>query len=157
MNEARENAEKLADSLYDSKDGKKPCTYRKRAINDYLKYARSRKHTAKTTHKAIGKQLRYLKRGLSHIGAMLEQVKTLKARKLHKLGTTHNIYERQKYMYDNRSHTVLDRIVSVSKPFVCLIVRVKAGKTVELGMKLDIRESLINMFLRLLSGGLSSP
>ena len=76
MNEARENAEKLVDLLHD--DGKKPRTYRKRARKDYLKYARSRKHTAKMTRKAIRQQLGYLRRDLSYIDAMLEHGKTLR-------------------------------------------------------------------------------
>ena len=60
LNEARENAETLLDVLHDPADGKKPRTYRKRARKDYLKYTRCRKHTAKMTRKAIGKQLTYL-------------------------------------------------------------------------------------------------
>ena len=41
-------------------------------------------------------------------------------------------------MYDHRTHSVPDRIVSVSQPFVRPIVRGKAVKPVEFGMKLDI-------------------
>lgn len=40
--------------------------------------------------------------------------------------------------YDNHTHSVPDRIVSVSQPFVRPIVRGKAGKPVVFGMKLDI-------------------
>ena len=60
LNEAREKAEKLLDSLHSPEDGKKPRTYRKCARKDYLKYVRSRKHTAKMTRKAIQRQLNYL-------------------------------------------------------------------------------------------------
>ncbi|WP_419566105.1 hypothetical protein [Ruthenibacterium lactatiformans] len=49
--------------------------------------------------------------------------------------TIRKIYEQQKYMYDNHTHSVEDRIVSVSQPFVRPIVRGKAGKPVEFGMK----------------------
>lgn len=65
LNQARENAETLLDVLHDPSDGKKPRTYRKRARKDYLKYTRCRKHTAKMTRKAIGKQLTYLRRDLN--------------------------------------------------------------------------------------------
>lgn len=41
-------------------------------------------------------------------------------------------------MYDNHTHSVENRIVSVSQPFVRPIVRGKVGKPVEFGMKLDI-------------------
>ena len=69
---------------------------------------------------------------------MLEQGKALKVREMQRLETIRNIYEQQKYMYDNRTHTVPNRIVSVSQPFVRPIVRGKAGTPVEFGMKLDI-------------------
>ena len=41
-------------------------------------------------------------------------------------------------MYDNKVHSVPDRIVSVRQPFLRPIVRGKAGKPVEFGAKLDI-------------------
>ena len=41
-------------------------------------------------------------------------------------------------MYENGVHSVPDRIVSVSRPFIRPIVRGKAGKPVEFGAKLDI-------------------
>ena len=138
LNEARENAEKLLDILHSPTDGKKPRTYRKRARKDYLKYVRCRKHTAKMTRKAISKQLNYLKRDLTAIDGKLNQGKVLNAQQIECLGTIRKIYEQQKYMYDNHTHSVENRIVSVSQPFVRPIVRGKAGKPVEFGMKLDI-------------------
>ena len=138
LNEARENAETLLDVLHDPADGKKPRTYRKRARKDYLKYTRCRKHTAKMTRKAIGKQLAYLRRDLDAIDGKLSLGKNLPPRQAERLGTIRAVYEQQKYMYDNRTHSVPDRIVSVSQPFVRPIVRGKAGKPVEFGAKLDI-------------------
>lgn len=93
LNEARENAERLLDELHDPADGKKPRTYRKRAHKDYLKHAKSRKHTAKTTRKAIGKQLNYLRRDLKAIDAKLSTGKTLSERKAERLSTIRTIYE----------------------------------------------------------------
>ena len=138
LNEARENAEKLIDALHDPAEGKKPRTYRKRARRDYLKHAKCRKHTAKTTRRAIGKQLNYLKRDLGILDYNLEQGKQLTPKQAERLNTLHIIYEQQKYMYDHKVHSVLDRIVSVSQPFIRPIVRGKAGKPVEFGAKLDI-------------------
>ena len=147
LNEARENAEKLLDVLHDPADGKKPRTYRKRARKDYLKYTRCRKHTAKMTRKAIGKQLAYLRRDLDAIDGKLSLGKNLPPRQAERLGTIRAVYEQQKYMYDNRTHSVPDRIVSVSQPFVRPIVRGKAGKPVEFGAKLDI--SVVDGWTRL--------
>ena len=44
---------------------------------------------------------------------------------MERLNTIRTIYEQQKYMYDNRTHSVPDRIISVSPPFVRPIVRKK--------------------------------
>lgn len=118
LNEARENAEKILDVLHDPADGKKPRTYRKRARKDYLKYTRCRKHTAKMIRKAVGKQLTYLRRDLNAIDGKLSLGKSLTTRQMERLDTIHTIYEQQKYMYDNRTHSVSDRIVSVSQPLV---------------------------------------
>ena len=57
---------------------------------------------------------------------------------MERLGTIRIVYKQQKYMYDTRTHSVPERIVSVSQPFVCSIVRGKAGKPVQFGSKLDI-------------------
>lgn len=147
LNEARENAEKLLDVLHDPADGKKPRNYRKRARKDYLNYARSRKHTAKRTRKAIQKQLGYLKRDLDSIDGKLSMGKELNPRQKERLETLRKIYEQQKYMYEHKTHSVPDRIVSVSQPFVRPIVRGKAATPVEFGIKLDI--SVVDGWTRL--------
>ena len=105
LNEARENAETLLDVLHDPADGKKPRTYRKRTRKDYLKYTRCRKHTAKMTRKAIGKQLTYLRRDLNAIDGKLSLGKNLPPRQTERLDTIRAVYEQQKYMYDNRTHS----------------------------------------------------
>lgn len=66
---------------------------------------------------------------------------------MERLNTLRAIYEQQTYMYDNRTHSVPGRIVSVSQPFVRPIVRGKAGKPVEFGAKLDI--SVVDGWARL--------
>ena len=99
------------------------------------------------THKAIGKQLAYLRRDLNAIDGKLSIGKNLPPRQTERLDTIRTVYEQQKYMYDNRTHSVPDRIVSVSQPFVRPIVRGKAGKPVEFGAKLDI--SVVDGWTRL--------
>ena len=77
------------------------------------------------------------KRDLAAIDGKLNQEKALKVHQAERLETIRKIYEQQKYMYDNYTHSVENRIVSVSQPFVRPIVRGKAGKPVEFGMKLE--------------------
>ncbi len=48
------------------------------------------------------------------------------------------LYEQQKYMYDNKIHSVEHRIVSISQPWLRPIVRGKAKAPVEFGAKFDL-------------------
>ena len=137
LNEARENAEQIIDTLQEQSVEEKPRTYRNKAHKDSLKYMRSRKHNVKKTREAIRKQLQYLRRDLSIVDSMLQSGQKLSQKQQLRLETLRKIYEQQKYMYDNHTHSVPDRIVSVSQPFIRPIVRGKAGKRVEFGAKLD--------------------
>ena len=56
-----------------------------------------------------------------------------------KLETVKKLYDQQKYMYDNHTHSVSDRIVSVSQPWLRPIVRGKSKAPVEFGAKLAPR------------------
>lgn len=97
--------------------------------------------------KAIGKQLTYLRRDLDSVDGKLSLGKSLTTRQMERMNTIRIIYEQQKYMYDNHTHRVSDRIVSVSQSFVRPMVRGKAGKPVEFGAKLDI--SVVDGWTRL--------
>ena len=123
LNKARECSEKIIDELH---------------VKGYTSYARIRKPKAKQTRKAIGKQLGYLKRNIGHIEKMLAGGKTFPAKFEEKFSTIQTIYTQQKEMYDNRTHSVKDRIVSLSQPWIRPIVRGKAKAKVEFGVKLDI-------------------
>lgn len=48
------------------------------------------------------------------------------------------MYGQQKYMYDHKVHSVPDRIVSISQPWLRPIVRGKATAPVEFGAKFDL-------------------
>ncbi len=146
LNEARENTEAMIDAMHTPGETK-PRTYRKRAHRDYLALVRNRKPTAKKIRKSIGKQLGYLARNLGHIDTMLTSGKTLSPRQMERLAAIRKVYEQQKYMYDNRCHSVPNRIVSLSRPFLRPIVRGKAKAPVEFGAKLDI--SVVNGWTRL--------
>lgn len=147
LNEARENTEAMIDGMHDSKEGKRPRTYRKLAHRNYLKFARSKKHTGKLIRKSVRQQLGYLKRNLGVIDQMLSKGKILSEKQQNRLEIIRTLYEQQKTMYDNKAHSVKDRIVSLSQPYLRPIVRGKAKAPVEFGAKLDI--SVANGFVRL--------
>ena len=52
--------------------------------------------------------------------------------------TITTLYEQQKYMYDNKTHSVDHRIVSITQPWLRPVVRGKAKVAVEFGAKLDL-------------------
>lgn len=137
----------MIDELHDPAEGKKPRTYRKKAHKDYLKFSRCKKKSAKKIHKAVGQQLRYLERDLKAIDEKLALGKVLPQRKSERIDAIRKLYEQQKFMYDECCHSVSDRIVSLSQPYIRPIVRGKAGKPVEFGAKLDI--SVVDGWTRL--------
>ena len=141
LNEARENLEKMIDEMHGTADGEKPRTYRQKARRDYLNIAKKRNKSAKMIRKAVGKQLRYIRRDLHHVESMLLEGKRLSVWQEERLATIKTLYEQQQYMYDNRQHQVKDRIVSLGQPWVRPIVRGKAKAKCEFGAKLDISVS----------------
>jgi len=63
------------------------------------------------------------------------------------LSTIRTLYEQQKEMYDKRTHSVANRIVSLHQPHVRPIVRGKASTPVEFGAKIEA--SLVNGYGRI--------
>lgn len=151
LNEAREKLENIIDALHEPSKGetKKPRTYRKTARRDYLKIAKQRRPKPKMLRKAIGKQLRYVRRDLGLIARLLETVPVshLNRKQQRELETIRKLYQQQKSMYDQQIHRVDDRIVSITQPHVRPIVRGKAGAETEFGAKLSI--SLTGGYARL--------
>ena len=146
LNDAREKLEGLIDHLHDPSDGEKPRTYRRKARKAYLKTARKRKKTKSEIRKAIGAQLRYIKRDLGIIERYLADGKTLTKKQAALLETLKKIYEQQLFMHSTRTHSVPERIVSIHQPHLRPIVRGKVRTPVEFGPKLDI--SVADGFVR---------
>ena len=136
LNEAREITEKVIDELHIPGNGKKPRTYRKKARKQYLQIARSKKRTAKKLRKAIGQQLSYIKRNLKTIENLPVKTDSLSKQLRTKLETVKKLYEQQKYLYDNHTHSVPDRIISISQPWLRPIVRGKGKTPLNLGRSL---------------------
>ena len=147
LSEAREKTENLIDQMHGRlrlSDPKrtKPRTYRQTARKQYLGVAKQKKPGGKKIRKAIGQQLRYVRRNLGHIDGMLDcepALLTLLTRTDYKnLLVIRTLYEQQLQMYESRTHSVPDRIVSISQAHVRPIVRGKAAKRTEFGAKVSI-------------------
>ena len=139
LNEAREKLESLIDQICDEYNFYKPRMYREKARKAYLALAKCRKRTGKRIRKAIGQQLRFISRDLGYIDMfVLYNDVVLNDKQKKRLFVLKELYEQQKYMYDNKTHKVKDRIVSISQPYIRPIVRGKAKAPVEFGAKLDM-------------------
>ena len=141
LNHARELTERIIDELHEQirRPGvEKPRTYREVARKDYLRYAKKRKHTQQQIRGAIRKQLQYVRRNLETINGQIEQGALLKGISEDlgkKLPTISKLYAQQKQMYDEHTHKVEGRIVSIAQPWLRPIVRGKANAPVEFGAK----------------------
>jgi len=146
LNKARIITEQVIDSLHVVGD-KKVRTYRQIAHKEYLKVAQNRNPSRKTIYKAIGKQLRFLRRNLKHIEVMLDTYSTfpLSTKQQKQYWVIQTLYAQQLEMHTNRVHKVDDRIVSIHQPHIRPIVRGKAKARVEFGAKLHA--SLVNGFV----------
>ena len=141
-NEAREKTEKMVETLHERGKDEKPRLDKQKARREYLKVAKSKKRTGNVLRKAIKKQLSYIRRNLGYIDKLMENYDKLSTKQKSELETIRTLYEQQKSMIDNRTHTVEDRIVSISQPHVRPIVRGKAKAKTEFGAKVAI--SVIN-------------
>lgn len=139
LNEARENLEAIIDDICCNYNFFKPRMYRENARKDYLNLAKCKKRTKKKIRAAIRQQLQYIRRDLGYIEMFLlyNGVKLTK-KQIKRLAVIQELYEQQKFMYDNNTHTVKDRIVSISQPYIRPIVRGKAKAPTEFGAKLDM-------------------
>jgi len=147
LNEARENLEQMIDEMHDPANGTKPRTYRQKAKRDYLNIAKKKNKTTKMIRKAIGKQLRYIRRDLQHVGDMMQDGAMLTPWQQERLKTVEMLYAQQKQMYDEHTHQIENRVVSLGQPWIRPIVRGKAKEKCEFGAKIDI--SVSDGFVRL--------
>lgn len=139
LNDAREKSELLLDLLYCKElHGKKPRTYRENARKKYLQTAQRKSKTGKIIRKGVGEQLRFLKRNINHIKALLDQYQTipLEKKELKYLYVIQTLYDQQLEMFTENTKTVAHRIVSIHQPHVRPIVRGKSQAKVEFGSKI---------------------
>ena len=97
--------------------------------------AKSKKRTAKKIRATIRKQLGYVKRNLGYLEKYMEEGYALPQKYIDVYLTVLKLYDQQKYMFDNKTHRVDDRIVSISQPYLRPIVRGKVKSPVEFGAK----------------------
>ncbi len=92
--------------------------YRKVAHKEYLAFAKSKKPSIDRIRLTIRQQLGYVSRDLKYVDSFIQGSFELDRKFLDDLETIRKVYEQQKYMLENNTHKVADRIVSISQPYV---------------------------------------
>ena len=138
LNEAREKLEAIIYRFCRSYDLLLPRRYRRRARKDCLAYAKSRKHSAEKIRKALRKQLGYVGRDIRYLDEFMSRGYAMTDKEIGLYLTILMLYGQQKYMYDNKVHSVEHRIVSITQPWIRPVVRGKARAAVEFGAKFDL-------------------
>lgn len=141
LNDAREKSEELMDLVFESSMlDTKPRNYRKVARKNYLKTAQKKRKSRKEIREANRKQLGYLRRNIASINLLLDDCEVIpfNAKQYKYWFVIQHLYEQQKKMYDAKTHSVENRIVSIHQPHVRPIVRGKSNSKVEFGAKINV-------------------
>lgn len=145
LNEAREITEKIIDMLHRLGPWpNKPRTYRQVARKKYLHVAQNRNPGKKKIRRGIKQQLQYLKRNFNNINKKLDRWQSfpLKHKWQRYYWVIQTLYDQQREMFENGTHQVADRIVSIHQPHIRPMVRGKARSKTEFGSKIHL--SLVN-------------
>lgn len=138
LNEAREKLEHMIYRMCRSYGLQLPRRYCRKARKDYLAFAKGRKHSKKQVRTAVRKQLSYVRRDIGYLEGYFGKGYVPDTKDIPIILTVFKLYEQQEYMYRNQVHSVPERIVSISQPWIRPIVRGKVKAPVEFGAKLDI-------------------
>ena len=138
LNEAREKLETIIIRFCKSYGFSRPRMYRKQARKNYLALAKAKKRSAKRIRATIRKQLAYIKRDIKYLENYMEDGYAPTSKEISLLMTIYKLYEQQQYMYKNKVHSVANRIVSITQPWIRPIVRGKTKSPVEFGAKFDL-------------------
>lgn len=138
LNEAREKLETIIYHFCKAYGLALPRRYSRCARKDYLAFAKSKRHSAKKVRKVLRKQLSYVARDIEYLERFMGDGYAMGGKEISPYLTIHALYGQQKYMFDNKVHSVGHRIVSISQPWLRPIVRGKVMAPVEFGAKLDL-------------------
>lgn len=147
LNQARKITEGLIDDFWERglfAQKTKPRTYRKTINKQVLSVLKSKKPSKKKLRSAKRILLESLRRNLNTLNRVLDQhpdaLSLCSKKQYSDYLVVQQLYAQQKQMFDQHSHQVQDRIVSIHQPWVRPIVRGKAGKPVEFGAQVNTAE-----------------
>ena len=142
--DAIEKSDEIIDKLHEPHigDQPRPRTYRNNSRKVFKAFVKQRKPSRKQIRAVIRSQLGYLRRNLRFIDEMLAAGDEIGDKDKKQLETIRILYDQQSRMYKQKTHSVENRIVSLSQPDIRPIPRGKANAKTEFGAKLAI--SVVN-------------
>jgi len=138
LNEGRQQLERIIAKGCKALDIAQPRMYKQTARKKYLNIAKKKRKTKNQIRNGIRQQLQYVKRDLGYVNDMVEKHSSLPAlnkRDWQLLRVIAELWRQQNQMYQNKVHSIEDRIVSIYQPHVRPIPRGKDKATTEFGSK----------------------
>ncbi|OAU78230.1 transposase, partial [Lacticaseibacillus rhamnosus] len=137
LNQSRLNLEQMVTDLAHGLGVEIPRTYRREAKGKWTAFSRKPRRQNKERRKQLQAQLQYIRRDLRYVAELLAQGGQLTDWQAQRLEVIKQVYEQQLFMFENHTHHVENRIVSLQQPYIRPIVRGKAKQSVEFGAKID--------------------
>ena len=137
LNQSRLNIEQMVTDLAHGLGVEIPRTYRREAKGKWTAFSRKPRRQNKERRKQLQAQLQYIRRDLRYVAELLAQGGQLTDWQAQRLEVIKQVYEQQLFMFENHTHHVENRIVSLQQPYIRPIVRGKAKQSVEFGAKID--------------------
>lgn len=142
LNDAREKSEEILGFICKTLAIETPRTYKRVARASWLNLSKSKKKSYKQIQIGIKQQLNFLNRNLNHIDKVIDGndyiLSTLDKKQYKNLLVIKELYRQQLEMYQERKHSIANRIVSIHQPHIRPMVRGKQGKNVEFGAKINV-------------------
>lgn len=142
LNDAREKSEKILGFICKTLQIETPRTYKRVARASWLNLSKSKKKSYKQIQIGIKQQLNFLNRNLNNIDKFIDGnnniLSTLDKKQYKNLLVIKELYRQQLEMYQERKHSIANRIVSIHQPHIRPMVRGKQGKNVEFGAKINV-------------------
>lgn len=139
LNDVREWLVKSIRKLGNALGVKRVRTYKRKARQEYLKFAKKKAKTKKTIARAKKAMLQYVRRNLRQMRELVETAGRRRKRVYHavreRLRVAEEIFRQQWEMYKRKTHRIADRIVSLHRPYVRPIKTGKQAKDTEFGAK----------------------
>ena len=106
----------------------------------YLKIAKAKKITTEKKREELRYMLLFLSRAVKAFSSIPKDLlnKYIRKSTIFKCDTAVKIYEQQQAMWNDKSSTITNRIVSLNQPWVRPIIRGKSRAKIEFGMKVDV-------------------